>query len=70
MAITIKFARYLFHCVHIFSESKHIKQGSFMGMLRSTWKAMKVQAWQGDIKQQGGAFIFGPGNVDFLRSMF
>ena len=32
-----------------------------MGMLRSTWKAMKVQAWQGEIKQQGGAFVFGPG---------
>ena len=22
---------------------------------------MKVQEWQGDVKQQGGAFIFGPG---------
>lgn len=45
------------------NKSKHVKQNVFMGMLRSTWKAMKVQEWQGDVKQQGGAFIFGPGEV-------
>lgn len=45
------------------SKSKHVKQGTLMGIIRSTWKAMKVQEYQGDVKQQGGAFIFGPGDV-------
>lgn len=43
------------------SKSKHVKQNSFMGVLRGMWKIMRVQEWQGDIKQQGGAFIIGPG---------
>ncbi|KAK6179391.1 hypothetical protein SNE40_011763 [Patella caerulea] len=42
--------------------SKHIKSGFIMGVLRSTWRAMKVREYQGDIKQQGGAFILGPGD--------
>ncbi|XP_060080701.1 peroxiredoxin-like 2C [Ylistrum balloti] len=43
--------------------NKHVKQSPFMGILRSTWKAMKVQEYEGNIKQQGGAFILGPGDV-------
>ena len=35
-----------------------------MGLLSSTWRAMQSgREWQGEIKQQGGAFILGPGNV-------
>ncbi|XP_045159845.1 peroxiredoxin-like 2C [Mercenaria mercenaria] len=45
------------------SKSKHVKQNSFMGVLRGMWKIMRVQEWQGDVKQQGGAFILGPGEV-------
>ncbi|KAJ8305587.1 hypothetical protein KUTeg_016132 [Tegillarca granosa] len=43
--------------------SKHVKQSTFMGILQSTWRAMKAKEYQGNIHQQGGAFIFGPGDV-------
>lgn len=45
------------------NQSKHVKQNAFMGTLRNMWKIMRVQEWQGDVKQQGGAFILGPGDV-------
>jgi hypothetical protein len=38
-----------------------------MGVLRGMWKIMRVQEWQGDVKQQGGAFIIGPGK---FRNLF
>ncbi|KAK3581920.1 hypothetical protein CHS0354_037593 [Potamilus streckersoni] len=41
--------------------SRHVKQNVLMGMIRNTWKIMRVQEWEGDIKQQGGTFILGPG---------
>uniref|UniRef100_A0A2C9KMS1 Uncharacterized protein n=1 Tax=Biomphalaria glabrata TaxID=6526 RepID=A0A2C9KMS1_BIOGL len=43
--------------------SKHIKSGFVTGMLSSVWRAMTSgdKEFQGDIQQQGGAFIFGPG---------
>ncbi|XP_021378114.1 thioredoxin-like protein AAED1 isoform X2 [Mizuhopecten yessoensis] len=43
--------------------NKHVKQNLFMGTLRSTWNALKVGEFEGNIKQQGGAFILGPGDV-------
>ncbi|XP_069126960.1 peroxiredoxin-like 2C [Argopecten irradians] len=43
--------------------SKHVKQNLFMGTLKSTWNALKVGELEGNIKQQGGAFILGPGDV-------
>ncbi|XP_055886644.1 peroxiredoxin-like 2C isoform X3 [Biomphalaria glabrata] len=45
--------------------SKHIKSGFVTGMLSSVWRAMTSgdKEFQGDIQQQGGAFIFGPGDV-------
>lgn len=45
------------------SKSRHVKQNAFMGVLRNMWKIMRVQEWQGDVKQQGGAYILGPGEV-------
>ncbi|ESP00625.1 hypothetical protein LOTGIDRAFT_112250 [Lottia gigantea] len=45
------------------SKSKHVKSGFIMGVLSSTWRAMKVQEYQGDVKQQGGSLIIGPGNI-------
>ncbi|XP_064606955.1 peroxiredoxin-like 2C [Liolophura sinensis] len=45
-------------------KSKHIKSGVLMGVLSSTWRAMRSpNEFQGDVKQQGGAFILGPGDV-------
>lgn len=44
------------------NESKHIKQNPFMGVMRSVWRGMKYKEFQGDVKQQGGALILGPGN--------
>nr|AYP63837.1 thioredoxin-like protein AAED1 [Haliotis discus discus] len=46
-------------------ESKHIKSGIIMGVLRSTWRAMQQESRlrNGDVKQQGASFIMGPGDV-------
>lgn len=44
------------------TESKHIKQNAFMGVMRSLWRGMKHKEFQGDVKQQGGALVVGPGN--------
>ncbi|GFO03206.1 thioredoxin-like protein aaed1 [Plakobranchus ocellatus] len=46
--------------------SKHIKSGFLSGVASSVWRAMRSSGrkeFQGDIKQQGGAFILGPGDV-------
>ncbi|XP_033738695.1 peroxiredoxin-like 2C [Pecten maximus] len=43
--------------------NKHVKQNLFMGSLKSTWNALKVGEFEGNIKQQGGGFILGPGDV-------
>ncbi|KAL8606481.1 hypothetical protein ACOMHN_037712 [Nucella lapillus] len=42
-------------------KSKHVKSGTLMGVLQSVWRAMQSQEYQGNTKQQGGAFILGPG---------
>ncbi|XP_076462872.1 peroxiredoxin-like 2C [Babylonia areolata] len=41
--------------------SRHVKSNPVMGVLRSVWRAMQSQEYQGNTKQQGGAFILGPG---------
>uniref|UniRef100_A0A3Q4ABS8 Uncharacterized protein n=1 Tax=Mola mola TaxID=94237 RepID=A0A3Q4ABS8_MOLML len=43
--------------------SPHVKSGMFMGQMKSIWRAMTspVFDFQGDLHQQGGAIIVGPG---------
>ncbi|XP_068167209.1 peroxiredoxin-like 2C isoform X1 [Antennarius striatus] len=43
--------------------SPHVKSGIFMGQIKSIWRAMTspVFDFQGDLQQQGGAIIAGPG---------
>ncbi|XP_076005586.1 peroxiredoxin-like 2C [Genypterus blacodes] len=44
--------------------SPHVKSGMFTGPLKSMWRAMTSPAFdfQGDLHQQGGAIIAGPGS--------
>ncbi|XP_030593896.1 peroxiredoxin-like 2C isoform X3 [Archocentrus centrarchus] len=44
--------------------SSHVKSGVFMGQMKSVWRAMTSPAFdfQGDLHQQGGAIIAGPGS--------
>ncbi|XP_061880191.1 peroxiredoxin-like 2C [Entelurus aequoreus] len=44
--------------------SPHVKSGVFMGQMKSIWRAMMSPAFdfQGDLHQQGGAIIAGPGS--------
>ncbi|XP_061585358.1 peroxiredoxin-like 2C [Cololabis saira] len=44
--------------------SPHVKSGLFMGQVKSIWRAMTSPAFdfQGDLHQQGGAIIAGPGS--------
>ena len=37
-----------------------------MGVMRSLWRGMKHKEFQGDVKQQGGALVVGPGTFLFL----
>ncbi|KAM4577713.1 peroxiredoxin-like 2C isoform 2-T2 [Odontesthes bonariensis] len=43
--------------------SPHVKSGLFMGQMKSIWRAMTSPTFdfQGDLHQQGGAIIAGPG---------
>lgn len=43
--------------------SKHVKSGALTGIIQSVWRGMQFCELQGDIEQQGGAFILGPGDV-------
>ena len=43
------------------TDSKHIKSNYIMGTLRAAWRGMKFCEFMGDINQQGGAFVLGPG---------
>ncbi|KAL5015894.1 hypothetical protein ScPMuIL_005483 [Solemya velum] len=45
------------------SKSKHVKSSAMMGMIQSTWRAMKGKEFQGEISQQGASLIIGPGDV-------
>ncbi|KAK7508147.1 hypothetical protein BaRGS_00000386 [Batillaria attramentaria] len=42
---------------------KHVKSGVISGFMKSMWRAMQYQEYQGDPKQQGASFIMGPGDV-------
>ncbi|XP_014663604.1 PREDICTED: thioredoxin-like protein AAED1 [Priapulus caudatus] len=43
-------------------KSPHVRSSTVLGILNSTWRAMQCMEWQGNIDQQGGAFVVGPGN--------
>ena len=45
--------------------SEHVKSSALSGALRSTWEALKGLEMQGDVKQQGGQFVIGPGLFSF-----
>lgn len=49
--------------VYLAHPSPHVKSGIFMGQMKSIWRAMTSPAFdfQGDLHQQGGAIIAGPG---------
>lgn len=49
--------------------SRHIKSGFVMGILKSTWRGMQYRELQGDVDQQGGEFIFGPGNAIHFKHL-
>uniref|UniRef100_A0A3B4AVA0 Uncharacterized protein n=1 Tax=Periophthalmus magnuspinnatus TaxID=409849 RepID=A0A3B4AVA0_9GOBI len=51
-------------------DSPHVKSGIFTGQMKSIWRAMTSPAFdfQGDLHQQGGAMIVGPGsNIHFFH---
>ncbi|XP_041643670.1 peroxiredoxin-like 2C [Cheilinus undulatus] len=50
--------------------SPHVKSGLFMGQMKSIWRAMTSPLFdfQGDLQQQGGSIIAGPGSqVHFVH---
>ena len=51
--------------------SPHVKSGIFMGQMKSIWRAMTSPAFdfQGDLYQQGGAIIAGPGEHSCLSKI-
>ncbi|KAK5932350.1 hypothetical protein CgunFtcFv8_004061 [Champsocephalus gunnari] len=58
-------------CTDSAQPSPHVKSGVFMGQVKSIWRAMTSPAFdfQGDLHQQGGAIIAGPGSqVHFSHS--
>ena len=50
--------------------SKHVKSGFIMGVLQSTWRAMREEArtYQGEVQQQGCALVVGPGAYFYYTS--
>lgn len=48
------------HC-NVLTESRHVKSNVLSGVLQSTLRGLRYCEMQGDINQQGGAFILGPG---------
>lgn len=45
------------------SKSPHAKSSVAGGIMKSAWRALKTASpSQGDVKQQGGAFVLGPGD--------
>ncbi|XP_074640779.1 peroxiredoxin-like 2C [Tubulanus polymorphus] len=44
-------------------ESKHVKSGIISGIMKSVWRAKDhPMEFQGDVRQNGGAFVIGPGD--------
>lgn len=52
--------------VFTLSGDKHIKSKPILGIIKSTWWAMGSREFQGDVRQQGGSLIVGPGNKKFI----
>lgn len=53
------------------TENKHLKHNVISGIFSSTWRAMKCQEYQGDVRQQGAEYILGPGrNCSILLRLF
>lgn len=48
------------------SKSSHVKSSTLGGILNSTWRGLKSMALQGNVLQQGGAFVLGPGGEIFF----
>lgn len=49
-------------------KNKHIKHNMVSGIFSSTWRAMKCQEYQGNVRQQGAEYILGPGEeVHFMH---
>lgn len=48
--------------------SPHVKSGVFVGQMKTIWRAMTSPKFdfQGDLYQQGGAIIAGPGELTHL----
>lgn len=48
--------------------SPHVKSGIFAGQMKSIWRAMTgpIFDFQGNLHQQGGAIITGPGTNSLL----
>lgn len=57
--------------MYIAHPSAHVKSGIFMGQMKSMWRAMTspVFDFQGDLHQQGGAIIAGPGKLSLSLAL-
>lgn len=61
-----QYKRSVSDCVFLLAHpSPHVKSGMFMGQMKSVWRAMTSPLFdfQGDLHQQGGAIIAGPGKM-------
>ncbi len=47
----------------ITGHSPHVKSGMLIGTLKSTWRGLKSMRLQGNVTQQGGAFVLGPNDA-------
>ena len=54
-------------CVLYVASSEHVKSSKLGGTLKSTFQAMKSMQLQGDVKQQGGQFVLGPGKATYIQ---
>jgi hypothetical protein len=56
----------IIYSLFVFAGSKHVKSGFLSGVFQSMVRGMQYRQMQGDISQQGGAFILGPGLLSFV----
>ena len=49
--------------LYIIATSQHVKSSMLVGSLKAGFQAMKSMQLQGNIKQQGGQFVLGPGKA-------
>ena len=58
--------RYIYYellVIHILASSEHVKSSKLGGSLKATFQALKSMQLQGNVKQQGGQFVLGPGKT-------